>query len=36
MTPESINMLASYARSMARDLGVTVSLTTHTSTKIII
>ena len=36
MTPETINIIAPYAKNMAVSLGVTVSLTIHTSTKLII
>lgn len=34
MTPESINMLAAMSEGICRSLGVTISITTHGSTKL--
>lgn len=36
ITPESIRMLASYARNLGPDLGVSTSITTHASTKLLV
>jgi len=34
MTPETIGLIGTYARNMSSTLGVTVSMTSHTSTKL--